>query len=64
MGIALDTPLALLLLVPALVFTYGVHVASRRHLGSRRRQVALVVRTALLAALVLALSGLQVVLPV
>ncbi len=64
MGIALDTPLALLLLVPALALTFGLHLASRRHLGARRRRVALVVRTTLLAALVLALAGLQVVLPV
>ena len=64
MGIALDTPLALLLLVPALAVTLGLHLAARRHLGSRRRRMALFVRTALLAALVLALAGLQIVLPV
>jgi len=64
MGIALDTPLALLLLVPVVAFTLGLHLASRRHLGARRRRVALLVRTALLAALVLALAGVQVVLPV
>ena len=64
MGIALDTHLALLLLIPALVLTVGLHVASRRHLGSRRRRVALLVRTMLLSALVLALAGFQLVLPV
>ena len=64
MGITLDSPLALLLLVPALGFTLAVHLASRRHLGARRRRLALLVRTAILAVLVLALSGLQVVLPV
>jgi len=64
MGIALDTPLALLLLVPAVGVTLGLHLASRRLLGSRRRRIALLVRTVLLAALVLALAGLQVVLPV
>ncbi len=64
MGIALDTPLALILLIPALVLTFGLHVASRRHLGSRRRRVALIVRTMLLTALVLALAGFQLVLPV
>ena len=64
MGIALDTPLALLLLVPALALTVGLHLASRRHLGSRRRRVALLVRSSLLTALVLALAGFQVVLPV
>jgi uncharacterized membrane protein len=64
MGIALDAPVALLLLVPALAITLGLHLASRRHLGSRRRRVALLARTTMLAALVLALAGLQVVLPV
>ncbi|HEX7949176.1 MAG TPA: VWA domain-containing protein [Candidatus Limnocylindrales bacterium] len=64
MGINLDSPLALLLLVPVLGFTLGVHIASRRHLGARRRRVALLVRSALLTALVLALAGLQIVLPV
>ena len=56
MGIALDTPLALLLLIPCIGLTIGLHLASRRHLGSRRRRVALLVRTVLLAALVLALA--------
>ena len=64
MGIAFEVPIALLLLIPALAFTIGVHLASRRHVGSRRRRVALAVRAALLAALVFALAGLQVVLPV
>jgi uncharacterized membrane protein len=64
MGIAFDSPLALLLLLPALGLTLGLHLASRRQLGALRRRVALLVRTALLAALVFALAGLQVVLPV
>jgi uncharacterized membrane protein len=64
MGIALDTPVALLLLIPAIAITVGLHLASRRHLGSRRRRIALFVRIALLAALVLAVGGLQIVLPV
>ncbi|MEA2607920.1 MAG: hypothetical protein QOJ75_163, partial [Chloroflexota bacterium] len=64
MGVALDTPLALLLLVPTLFLTFGLHVASRRHLGARRRRAALLVRTAVLAALVLAVAGFQLVLPV
>ena len=64
MGIAFEAPLALLLLPVALVFTVLLHLAARRRLGARRRRIALVVRGALLAALVLALSGFQLVLPV
>ena len=64
MGIAFDAPLALLLLIPALVLTIGLHVGARRRMGVGRRRVALLVRSLLLAALVLALAGLQLVLPV
>src|SRR5256885_17253159 len=64
MGIAFDAPLALLLLPVALVFTVLLHLAARRRLGARRRRLALVVRALLLASLVLALSGFQLVLPV
>ncbi len=64
MGIAFDAPLALLLLVPALALTIGLHVASRRRVGARRRSVALGLRAILLSALVLALAGFQLVLPV
>jgi uncharacterized membrane protein len=64
MGISFDTPLALLLLVPALILTVALHLAARRRMGSGRRRVALAVRTLLLAALVLALAGVQLVLPV
>jgi uncharacterized membrane protein len=64
MGIALDAPLALLLLVPALLLTIGLHLAARRRMGSGRRRAALVVRSLLLTALVLALAGFQLVLPV
>src|SRR5256885_220792 len=64
MGIAFDAPLALLLLPVALVFTLLLHLAARRRLGARRRRLALVVRALLLASLVLALSGFQLVLPV
>jgi uncharacterized membrane protein len=64
MGISLDAPLALLLLVPALALTIGLHLGARRRMGSGRRRVALVVRTLLLSALVLALAGFQLVLPV
>ncbi|MFL5673713.1 MAG: VWA domain-containing protein, partial [Chloroflexota bacterium] len=64
MGISFEAPLALLLLVPALVLTIALHLAARRRVGSGRRRVALVVRTLLLAALVFALAGFQLVLPV
>jgi hypothetical protein len=54
MGITFDAPLALLLLPPVLVFTILLHLGARRRLGSGRRRAALLVRSLLLAALVLA----------
>jgi Ca-activated chloride channel homolog len=64
MGIAFDAPLALLLFIPAFLLTVILHVAARRGVGAGRRRVALVIRSLLLAALVLGLAGLQIVLPV
>lgn len=64
MGAAFDTPLALLLLVPALGLTIALHLASRRRVGLGRRRLALLVRTVVLASLVLALAGFRLVLPV
>ena len=64
MGFAFDTPLALLLLPPALLFTLLLHAGARRRVGVGRRRAALLVRTIMLAALVLALAGFQLVLPV
>ena len=64
MGVAFDTPLALLLLVPALGLTIGLHLASRRRVGLGRRRLALLLRIAVLGALVLALAGFRLVLPV
>ncbi|MEX1170486.1 MAG: VWA domain-containing protein [Chloroflexota bacterium] len=64
MGLAFDAPLALLLLIPALALTLGLHVGSRRRLGAGRRRAALVIRTVLVSALVFALAGFQLVLPV
>jgi uncharacterized membrane protein len=64
MGIAFDAPLALLLLPPLLAVVVLLHVSSRRRLGKRRRRAALAVRALLLTALVFALAGLQLVLPV
>ena len=64
MGLAFDAPLALLLLIPAIALTVGLHLVSRRRLSAGRRRVALTVRAVLLSALVLALAGFQLVLPV
>src|SRR6187431_557063 len=64
MGVSLDTPLALLVLVPLLAITIGLYLSARRRLGAGRRRVALVVRTILLVALVFALAGFRIVLPV
>jgi Mg-chelatase subunit ChlD len=64
MGIAFDAPLALLFLVPALGLTFALYAAARRRMGTNRRRVALVVRTLLLTALVFALAGFRLVLPV
>jgi uncharacterized membrane protein len=63
-GVAFDAPLALLLLVPALLLTFALHLAARRRTGKGRRRVALLVRTLLLTALVFALAGFRLVLPV
>jgi uncharacterized membrane protein len=64
MGIAFDAPAALLLLPPLLAIVVALHVSSRRRLGKGRRRAALAVRALVLAALVCALAGLQLVLPV
>jgi uncharacterized membrane protein len=64
MGVTFDTPVALLLLVPAFGLTLALHLASRRRLSARRRGVALAIRGILLGALVFALAGFQLVLPV
>jgi uncharacterized membrane protein len=64
MGVGIDAPLALLLLVPAIGLTVGLHLASRRRVGAGRRRLAVIVRTLLLTALVLALAGFRLVLPV
>jgi uncharacterized membrane protein/Mg-chelatase subunit ChlD len=64
MGIAFETPLALLLLIPALALTFGLYLSARRRIGVGRRRAALVVRTIVLSSLVLALAGFRLVLPV
>ncbi len=64
MGVSFTEPLWLLLLVPALALTIGLHLAARRRMGAGRRRAALVVRSLLLSFLVLAIAGFQLVLPV
>ena len=64
MGIAFEAPLLLLLFIPAILITVVLHIAARRRVGAGRRRIALVIRSMLLAALVLGLAGLQIVLPV
>ena len=64
MGITFDVPVALLLLPPLLAVVIALHLTSRRRLGKGRRRAALAVRGLLLACLVGALAGLQLVLPV
>ena len=64
MGISIGAPLALLLLPVLLAVVVLLHAASRRRLGRGRRRAALAVRILLLSALVGALAGLQLVLPV
>src|SRR5439155_403591 len=59
-----EAPIWLLLLIPALLITFVPHLATRRKMGARRRRAALAIRTILLSALVLALAGFQLVLPV
>jgi uncharacterized membrane protein/Mg-chelatase subunit ChlD len=64
MGVSFDAPLALLLLIPVLAITIGLYLSARRRVGVGRRRVALAIRTVLLVALVLALAGFRLVLPV
>lgn len=64
MGIAFETPLALLLLLPVMALTVGLYLSARRRVGVGRRRTALLVRTLLLSALVLSLAGFRLVLPV
>jgi len=64
MGITFESPLALLLLLPAIALTIVLYLSARRRVGAGRRRAALVVRTLLLSALVLALAGFRLVLPV
>src|SRR5574339_1157163 len=55
-----------LLLLGLLLFaiTLGLSIAARHHLGKGRRRASLILRTVILASLVLALSGFAIVWPV
>ena len=64
MGVRFEAPVWLLLLIPSLLITFVPHLATRRKMGARRRRAAVAIRTILLSALVLALAGFQLVLPV
>jgi Ca-activated chloride channel family protein len=64
MGISFDAPLALILLIPVMVLTLALYLSARRRVGVGRRRAALIVRTLLLSALVFALAGFRIVLPV
>ncbi|HEX2625952.1 MAG TPA: vWA domain-containing protein, partial [Candidatus Limnocylindrales bacterium] len=64
MGIRFETPIWLLLLVPTLLVTFVPYIAARRRIGAGRRRAALAIRTLLMSALIFALAGFQLVLPV
>ncbi|HXG26886.1 MAG TPA: VWA domain-containing protein, partial [Candidatus Binatia bacterium] len=64
MGIRFEAPVWLLLLIPALLVTFVPYLAARRRMGAGRRRAAVALRTILVTALVLALAGFQLVLPV
>ena len=55
---------ALLLLPIGLAIVIGLHLAARRRVGVGRRRFALAVRATILTALVFAVAGFQLVLPV
>jgi uncharacterized membrane protein len=64
MGVRFESPTWLLLLVPLLLAAVIPAIATRRRTGVRRHRAALAVRAGLLAGLVFALAGFQLVLPV
>ncbi len=64
MGISFGAPTALLLWPLLFGLALGLHLLARRRIGDARARLALLVRGLLLAALVLALAGLSVTLPV
>jgi uncharacterized membrane protein len=64
MGLSIATPVWLWLALPAIGLTLVLSHAARHHLSRLRRALALGVRLLILSAVILALAGLQVVVPV
>ncbi len=64
MGVAFDEPIALVLLPILVAFVIALHLGARRRLGSVRRGLALALRIGIVTALVFALAGFRIVLPV
>jgi uncharacterized membrane protein/uncharacterized protein YegL len=64
MGIRFEAPAWLLLLLPAVLVTVVPYLAARRRIGDARRRVAVLLRLVVLGALVFALAGFQLILPV
>ncbi len=64
MGITFTSPLWLLLLPPLLAFVIGLHLAARRRVGPWRRRFGVALRVVVVSAIVLALAGFQLILPV
>src|SRR3990172_7416390 len=64
MGIDFAAVGLLVLLPAALALTYLLHLAARRRLSRARARASLALRTVVLAALIFALAGTQLVLPV
>jgi Mg-chelatase subunit ChlD len=61
---AVTAPEVLVLGVALVVITLGLSAAARHHLARGRRRFSLALRTAILAMLVLALAGLQIISPI
>ena len=64
MGVSFGAPTALLLWPVLFGLALGLHLLARRRIGDLRARLALLVRGLLLAALILALAGISVTLPV
>jgi Mg-chelatase subunit ChlD len=63
-GVALTAPELLIVGALLLALTLGLSVAARHHLSKGRRRLSLALRATMLAALVFALAGLQLIAPI